>query len=770
MNSHSIALLEFRRVLEQLAAYCFSATGREAVQVATFFSSSEELLSYRKKVDALHKIEWNPRVHDLADISIIFQDRDEPLSLSACFLLLGYLNNIKQLISSLRKLELPFMLREADYPQQLHRRLKQCFTEDGELHEDCHPQYKKLGSRMAQCRKKIATLARSYIIKYPAAFQNDQGVLRNERTVLPLSSTHRHLIGGIIHGRSSSASTIFIEPPDLLEENNRLTELREEEYYIIQTLRRELSTAIVDAQDELRHLDDGLAELDSCYARYIYGRQNKAVFAEISERIVLHQLRHPLVQACKPLDISMSADFLLVTGPNAGGKTVLLKAVGLSILMQQSAIPIPAREGSSLPLYKMLFVEIGDEQSIDAGLSTFSAKMTSIAEILRAINSQSDRQDPVGQELGHMVIIDEFGSATDPEEGSALVIAIIDALRKTGSHIICSSHIGILKAYALNTGQCLSMAFDADKHRPIYRVIEGVAEGSHAIDTAERCGIPPTIVAEARSYHEANKSRQSSLIAELSEQIARLRAERKEFAEQAADLERKQQSWEEESGKRANEQQQEHEADLKRMRNFLHEKSILLENLVRELREGQITGNKTKEVRLFLDEAREEIADEEENLQEKRKKLKTSDQPLSLSQGMPVLLKRNNKQAVVESIIGSGRIVILLDNGMRFTCKPEEIEIQQTKIQKPEVSIDVQARHAPSTLDLRGCMVDEAIARCDQALNRLLLSGNKTLTIIHGIGTGALRKALNDYFSVHSQILRVEQHSTGGAMDIILHA
>ncbi|MHB9292134.1 putative DNA mismatch repair protein MutS2 [Hollandina sp. SP2] len=442
---------------------------------------------------------------------------------------------------------------------------------------------------------------------------------RDGRMVLAVKANFRGRIKGIVHEVSATGQTLFIEPGEVVEKNNRILIERQRLEGEIRRILRELTRRIAGQRQAIEAFHEGIIRLETIRARARYACETQGHFAQgedgrFSQSIILKQARHPLLGAqAVPIDFTLEGHTktVIITGPNTGGKTVTLKTLGLFVLMNQFGLALPAAPGTTLPFYDGVYVDIGDEQSLSQSLSTFSAHMSTIAAIIAHATEKS------------LVLLDELGAGTDPEEGSAIAMAILDHLMEKQVRLIATTHQGSLKHYGYTQEQVenASVEFDAETLSPTYRILMGVPGESRAVDIAARNGIPRAIINRARSYLQNERADVSALIQGLTMKHQELHTalERQEDEEQRLQEERRQADLRE---LRLRQQEAELKATgVEKLRRLLEESRKTLENLVREVREGELSREKTVKVKQFLHDLETTVDAENRALKEEARLL-----------------------------------------------------------------------------------------------------------------------------------------------------
>lgn len=588
--------------------------------------------------------------------------------------------------------------------------------------------------------------------------------MRNDRYCVPVKQEYRQAFGGIVHDQSASGATLFIEPQAVVAANNEIQEARLKERAEIERILAQLSALVGAVGDSLRINLDVLAELDFIMAKALYGHQIRAVEPRLNEerRIVLKEARHPFIadEDVVPITVSLGGEFtsLVITGPNTGGKTVTLKTIGLLQLMVQSGLYVPAADETELSVFDAIYADIGDEQSIEQNLSTFSSHMTNIVSMMGKIDFMS------------LVLFDELGAGTDPTEGAALAIAILDEVKRRGARVAATTHYSELKAYGYNREGVVnaSMEFDVESLSPTYRLLIGVPGRSNAFEISKRLGLSDMVIEAARGQVgsdaqsvetmigrlEEAKQRAESLERELQQEKERLMVEREQFEQEQAEIfEEKNEilAKAEEKATRAVERaQKEAEAVIKRLK---------------ELRDA----GAVKEHELI--EARKQLEQAKPSLQDQRiAKVKAKhDKTPTFAKGEEVKVTTFNQKGYIINQNSNGDYTVQVGI-MKVNVKPGDLaKIGATKptqkTTKRSGSSSITKQSSPSAeLDLRGVRVEEGLSKLERFMDQALLSNYDHIRVIHGLGTGAMRQGVQEYLrgNRHVKTSRLGGQGEGG--------
>lgn len=603
---------------------------------------------------------------------------------------------------------------------------------------------RKMRAASARAREALNKILSSP--SYAKALQEPIITMRSDRYVLPVRADHKGAVPGLVHDISSSGMTLFIEPMAAVKANNELRELAAKEKLEIERILAELSAECAEHADDFSEDCVLLVRLDLIFAKARLAYKMDASAAEISERSInLHRARHPLLDPAKavPIDLNLGEDFdtLVITGPNTGGKTVALKTIGLLSAMNQCGLHIPASDGSMLPVFSHILADIGDEQSIEQNLSTFSAHMKNIVEILDTCEDRS------------LVLFDELGAGTDPTEGAALAIAIIEHARKCGAMIAATTHYAELKVYATNEPgvQNASCEFDVETLRPTYRLLVGIPGKSNAFAISKRLGLDESIIRDAGNRIGTETQSFEATIEKLEQTRHALERERETAAahlRKAAEEEKKASQLRAELSVRLEKAEIKARRDAQRI---LDEARETAESVYAELDEMRRHANDEQqadeinrvrtELRRRLNEKEAALRDTEELPAEENKKSSRK-----LQAGDTVRIKSMGVKAEVVSVNKDGT-VNLKAGIMNVTAKEDEVlllEGEKKKIQQaaPAASVGTRLVHVAPEIDLRGMESLEGVLAAERYLDSAAMARMKTVTIIHGKGTGALREAV----------------------------
>ena len=569
---------------------------------------------------------------------------------------------------------------------------------------------------------------------------------RNDRQVLPVKNTYRNKIAGVVHDISASGNTVYIEPREVVKLSEEIASLRADERYEMMRILQELSERVRPHAAEIANDAWIIGHLDLIRAKVRFIQETGAVVPQVSEgqEIQLLHVRHPLVQNAVANDVHFGKDLtaIVITGPNTGGKTIMLKTLGLTQLMAQSGLPILADKGSRVGIFEEVFADIGDEQSIEQSLSTFSSHMTNIVDILGKVNQNS------------LLLLDELGAGTDPQEGAALAMSILEDLRLRQVKTMATTHYPELKAYGIETAyvQNASMEFDTASLRPTYRFMQGVPGRSNAFEIAKRLGLSDVIVGDA-----SKQINQDNDVNRIIEQLEEQTLESRKRLENIRQVEQENLKMNRALKKLYNELNREKETELNKAREqaaeivdlALAESDDILKNLHSK---SQLKPHEIIEAKAQLKKLAPEKVDLSKNkvLQKAKKKRapKVGDDIIVLSYGQRGTLTNQLKDGRWEAQVGL----------IKMTLEEREFDLvqaqQEAPVKKKQVNVVKRAggKGPQARLDLRGKRYEEAMEALDAFIDQALLNNMAQVDIIHGIGTGVIREGVTKYLQRNKQV------------------
>ena len=623
----------------------------------------------------------------------------------------------------------------ADIPY-LRERLEKTVEAGGLVRDQATPVLagirRNLRGKSAEIRKVMDRMLKSSVLQ--SYLQEALVVRRGESFCLSVKREYAGKIPGVIVDTSASGNTLFIEPSEAVRLRGEVNLLKKEEEREIEAILRELSSLIHVEKDSLLLTFETMGRYNLYLSRALYTRQFKGFVPLVNEegRIRLREARHPLLTGTV-----VSNDFflgegyrhLIISGPNTGGKTVLLKMIGLFALMISIGLGLPAGEGSEMSYFREVLADIGDEQSIENSLSTFSGHMFNVREMLEAAGPET------------LLLFDELGNGTDPKEGSSLAMAILRAVRNKGSHSITTTHYGELKVFAYNEAsfQNASMAFDIHTFTPSYKLLTGTPGASLGIEVARRCGLPPGIIAEAKESLEKEDLEAADLLQALEEERSRLAEVRREAEKEARERARIQEELLQEKEALKAQARERLEKSQEKARRLLEEVRAEAEAVIRSLKEQQKNNPEiSNRARKRLDRLEEELQPEKDE--------EVISGTAHLAPGEAVKVLSLEKEAMVLKADDSKQTALVQIGIMKMNLPYQDLlGITDPKREAYRIQRVLAPKRVPMEIDLRGMTVDEALDALEKYLDDAILSRYPSVRIIHGMGTGALRKGIWEY-------------------------
>ncbi|NLG85449.1 MAG: endonuclease MutS2 [Firmicutes bacterium] len=777
MDEQTLRLLEFDKILARLAHETGSPLGRAEAEKLRPHTDRGWIAAALRLTTEARRI-WEeadpPSLAGLHDISGEVARAGRGATLGPEELL-----RVASTLGAGRRLRGFFLARRERYPglaaiaercavfPALEAELARCLGPEGEVRDEASPELRRLRSlkRTLQNRVQERLEAILHAGGSQRYLQEALVTIRNGRYVIPVKQEFQSMVPGLVHDRSSSGATVFIEPMAVVELNNELRALSAAEEEEIRRILAALSGMVGEVASEMATTLAALGELDLALAKGRLSRRLDATEPELNEEgwLEFRRARHPLLgQTAVPIDVRLGRDFhtLVITGPNTGGKTVALKTIGLLTLMAQAGLHIPAAAGSTVGIFTEVACDIGDEQSIEQNLSTFSSHLTRIVGILeRASGPRS------------LVLLDELGAGTDPGEGAALAMAILEYLHGLGVRTVAPTHYGDLKLFAYRTPGMSNAAveFDALSLRPTYRLLLGLPGQSNALAIAGRLGLSPEIIARAEGFLHRGQKDFESLLGSIAEDARAAREARRAAEEAHAAWERARREYEAELTRLKEERASILRNAREEAREILRRTRREAEELFRQLEEAE----EEKRRRMALEALREETRAQLLALSEPPPSGETTGPPLrDLKSGETVFVRSLGRHGLVVGQVGPDQALVQL-GVMKITLPLTDLARAAAKEEKEEKSSGgnsgelgrTKATVVSPELDLRGMKVEEALLALDKYLDDLCLAGLGRARLIHGKGTGALRTAIGEYLRRDRRIksARLGEPGEGGA-------
>lgn len=827
MDSKTLQEIDYFRIREEVAGFCVSEEGK-------FSLLEREPLTNNKEIEKLKNLsrEWCSFLsasksapfsgwESIHGFFSIIKTNGASLTLEQVRALGQFVISVKRVRETVRvhqeELGLNGLWKECEsMPDgaETEKKIFRVVTPEGELRD--LPEIVAIRKQIASLNGKLKLIMQKYTSdqKLSGVLESTVPVLRGGRQVLAVKASQQNRIPGIIHEVSQSAQTVYIEPEEAVRCSNELIQKENELVQIINKILAELTLALQPSIPFFKDALPVMCLLDTTLAAARWGNEHYCVYAlpAVDEPPYLRQARHPLLGSkAVPIDVRFmdGKRVLIITGPNTGGKTVTLKTFALFAMLNQTGFPVPAQEGTRLPVFSNVFADIGDSQNMDMNLSTFSGHMKNIASAVEGAGPDT------------LVLLDELGSGTDPQEGTAISMAVLDRLIEKQSFVLVTTHMGVLKNYGYTNPSCVnaSVEFDKGTLSPSYHLMMGVPGESHALDIASKSGLPPEIVKHAREYISTEQADVSGLIRGLNRKHVELNKIQREAEKQTAQAQEK---YEKLKARELDLRRKEN--DLKKgkqqeLNDFLIHSRRQLENLVRTLKEGEITRDKTLAVKQFISDLTDETDRLENKIELEDEKITRAEADFAAEQALnakkhPASTKKtkrkmSNAEALAMAtptilpakvaapakklsfepgaavIAGSNRSegILLEKSGrnswqvqfgsVKMTIKEKDLQlIEKTSsdVLKPSVSIDLAGgSESPERpvfeLRLLGMRAEDAIHALEHQLDLCALNNFPHFSVIHGKGDGILKQVVWDYLS-HSPVVANFEHAPaedGGA-------
>lgn len=826
MNKKTLTQIDYYRIRDEIAEYCVSQEGKKNILEREPFKDIEEI----EKNKNLSR-EWekyfsknysNPLFgwENIKNLLPIIKMNGSSLTLEQVNNLGHFIlsvNNVKKAIEN-HKIELELtLLPEQIYQipdlQDAEKKIFRVISTDGQMKE--LPEIVDIRKQIASLNSKIKTIMQGFTSnsKFHGVLESQVPVLRNGRQVLAVKASLQNRVPGIIHEVSQTAQTVFVEPQEAVLCSNELLQKEFELQAVIKKILTELTQSLQPSIPLFRDALPVMCLLDTTQAAQRWGNEHNCCYAQnaINEPPMLIKARHPLLgEKAVPIDIKFMSEkkVLIITGPNTGGKTVSLKTFALLSMLNQSGFPIPADEGTRLPVFSNVFADIGDDQSLDQSLSTFSGHMKNIAQ---AVKSATDKT---------LILLDELGSGTDPQEGTAIAMAVLDKLIEKKSFVLVTTHQGILKNYGYTNEYCInaSVEFNQNTLSPNYHLLMGVPGESHALDIAKKSGLPSEICKAAQDYILTEQADVSALIRGLNKKHIELNKIQKQNEKLLSENQEKFEKLKKKELELRRKENELKKGKQQELNDFLIHSRRQLENLVRTLKEGEITREKTLAVKQFINDLTKNTEHLEQKIEAEEEKLAKDEQDFAkqilsknhhtstkktkrkmsnseaLKYASPLVTQIENsdfpKKSVAiktNAVFEPGAYVIAGTNNsegilieetrkgvwqvqfgsVKMSVKQKDLKLSdnQERTLTPSVSIDINSKEVNGNiivekdiprpvfeLRLLGMRSEEALRSLERQIDLCLLNNFLHFSVIHGKGDGILQQVVQDYLS-HSSVV-----------------
>ena len=775
MNKKILDILEFDKVKQLFEPYLQTEQGEMELSALTPTDKKESIETAFMELEDMEQILLEePRfaVSTIQDVRPVAKRLEMEASLNIDELLalkavLRVTHELKDFYDNLENVRLERLNRLFDNLVDLPRLQGglQAINEGGFVESFASEKLAKIRRRIQENEHQVREILQDLLKSKTDMLADAVIASRNGRNVLPVKNTYRNRIAGVVHDISASGNTVYIEPRSVVNLNEEIANHRADERYEIIQILEELSDTLRPHAAEIANNAWIIGHLDLIKAKYRFMRDYKAVVPEVSNNrsIQLLQLRHPLIENAVANDLHFTEDLteIVITGPNTGGKTIMLKTLGLAQIMAQSGLPILADPGSRVGIFSQVFADIGDEQSIEQSLSTFSSHMTNIVSILNQVDTAS------------LILLDELGAGTDPQEGAGLAIAILEDLRLRGIKTMATTHYPELKAYGIETAgvQNASMEFDTASLRPTYRFMQGVPGRSNAFEIARRLGLSETIIQDAMKMTNTDND-----VNQIIEKLEAQTLESRKRLDTIQEVEQENLKFNRALRKLYNELTRERETELNKAREeakeivdmALSESDRILQGLHAK---SQLKPHEIIEAKAQLKKLAPETVDLSKNkVLKKAKKArapKVGDEILVISYGQRGTLVKQLKDGRWEAQVGLIKMTL---EEKEFNLIKAEKEAAQPKKRQVNVVKRSNTSGPRARLDLRGKRYEEAMQELDGFIDQALLNNMAQVDIIHGIGTGVIREGVTKYLRRNKHVKSFEyapQNAGGSGATIV---
>ena len=776
MNSKIEKVLEFDKIRAQLAEYATSEKGKQMIKELPI-EVEEKAIQHKIEETAdgveLLRLKQGIPIPRLKDISFALKRLELEAGLNGRELsdILRVLTTTHEVERFFEKVEeeeialkrVPRLVEKLESIPEVTKELEASIREDGYVLDSASPTLHGIRVGIQKTEQEIRRQMDQYLTGKNAQYLSDTIItIRNDRYVLPVKAEYKSVFGGTVHDQSATGQTLFMEPQAVVNLNNKLREYQVQEKREVERILWELSQKLMPYTNSLHQNHYVLARLDVVNAKALYANEIKATEPIIDRQnhVALWKAWHPLLDREKAVanDIILGEEYqaIVITGPNTGGKTILLKTVGVIQLMAQMGLYIPAGENSRVGIFTEIFADIGDEQSIEQNLSTFSSHMSNIVSILKQINNKS------------LLLIDEIGSGTDPQEGSSLAIAILDYIASKQSYVIASTHYPELKAYGYNRPKTInaSMEFDGDTLQPTYQLLLGVPGRSNAFDISKRLGLPSIIIDQARGLLSEEDQDLNAMISDLEQKRRRAQRDADKMRHQLElstqlleDLQKETELF------KANKARLLEEAK-ERANSLIEQSKDDADKILSEIRELQLRSKQSTVKEHEMIEKKTALTDlKHEQALKKNKVLRKEKAKKALQVGQSVeVLSFGQRGTLVEKVSDEEWVVQMGIIKMKIAIE-DLAPIAETQEAKQQVIVkSARSSHVSSELDLRGKRYEEAMKDLDLYIDAAILANYPRVTIIHGRGTGAIQQGVHKTLRSHRSVASFEfaPMNTGG--------
>ena len=776
MNSKIEKVLEFSKIRTQLAEYATSEKGKQMIKELPI---EVEAKAIQHKIEEttdgveLLRLKQGIPIPRLKDISFALKRLEleaglNGRELSDILRVLATTHEVERFFEKVEEEEIalkrvPRLVEKLESIPEVTNELEASIREDGYVLDSASPTLHGVRVGIQKTEQDIRRQMDQYLTGKNAQYLSDNIItIRNDRYVLPVKAEYKSVFGGTVHDQSATGQTLFMEPQAVVNLNNKLREYQIQEKREVERILWELSQKLMPYTNSLHQNHYVLARLDMVNAKALYAHELKATepIIDANNYVALWQAWHPLLEREKAVanDIILGEEYqaIVITGPNTGGKTILLKTVGVIQLMAQMGLYIPAGENSRVGVFTEIFADIGDEQSIEQNLSTFSSHMSNIVSILKQINDKS------------LILIDEIGSGTDPQEGSSLAIAILDYIASKQSYVIASTHYPELKAYGYDRPKTInaSMEFDGDTLQPTYQLLLGVPGRSNAFDISKRLGLPSIIIDQARGLLSEEDQDLNAMISDLEQKRRRAQRDADKMRHQLelstqllADLQRETEQFQANKARLLEEAKE-------RANTLIEQSQDDADKILSEIRELQLRSKQSTVKEHEMIEKKTALKDlKHEQALKKNKVLRKEKAKKALQVGQSVeVLSFGQRGTLVEKVNDQEWVVQMGIIKMKIAVEDLSPIAEAQEAKQQVIVKSARSSHVSSELDLRGKRYEEAMKDLELYLDAAILANYPRVTIIHGRGTGAIQQGVHKVLRSHRSVASFEfaPMNTGG--------
>ena len=776
MNSKIEKVLEFSKIRTQLAEYATSEKGKQMINELPI---EVEAKAIQNKIEEttdgveLLRLKQGIPIPRLKDISFALKRLEleaglNGRELSDILRVLATTHEVERFFEKVEEEEIalkrvPRLVEKLESIPEVTHELEASIREDGYVLDSASPTLHGVRVGIQKTEQEIRRQMDQYLTGKNAQYLSDTIItIRNDRYVLPVKAEYKSVFGGTVHDQSATGQTLFMEPQAVVNLNNKLREYQIQEKREVERILWELSQKLMPYTNSLHQNHYVLARLDVVNAKALYAHELKATepIIDANNYVALWQAWHPLLDREKAVanDIILGEEYqaIVITGPNTGGKTILLKTVGVIQLMAQMGLYIPAGENSRVGVFTEIFADIGDEQSIEQNLSTFSSHMSNIVSILKQINDKS------------LLLIDEIGSGTDPQEGSSLAIAILDYIASKQSYVIASTHYPELKAYGYDRPKTInaSMEFDGDTLQPTYQLLLGVPGRSNAFDISKRLGVPSVIIDQARGLLSEEDQDLNAMISDLEQKRRRAQRDADKMRHQLelstqllADLQRETEQFQANKARLLEEAKE-------RANTLIEQSQDDADKILSEIRELQLRSKQSAVKEHEMIEKKTALKDlKHEQALKKNKVLRKEKAKKALQVGQSVeVLSFGQRGTLVEKVNDQEWVVQMGIIKMKIAVEDLSPIAEAQEAKQQVIVKSARSSHVSSELDLRGKRYEEAMKDLELYLDAAILANYPRVTIIHGRGTGAIQQGVHKILRSHRSVASFEfaPMNTGG--------